>query len=128
MSQLVIFKRKQRQGPAPALSPGKSYQIIEQKERHGKDMVLVSNDRGVNKWYHRDDFEEDKPVSPEQVESIQLLAALERIKTLESYLDRIANGAQPNNDSQAWSWIVTARLLANEALSPNQVKEKEDEQ
>lgn len=51
----------------------------------------------------------------------QLVAAQERITTLESYLDRIATGAQPFNNAQAWSWIETARQLANEALSPNTV-------
>jgi hypothetical protein len=56
-----------------------------------------------------------------------LIQAQERINTLESYLDRIATGAAPYNDREAWSWIETARQLANEALSPNTVKDKEDE-
>lgn len=55
----------------------------------------------------------------------QLTGAQERIKHLEGYLDRIENGAVPANDREAWSWIETARLLANEALSPNS-KVKED--
>lgn len=59
--------------------------------------------------------------------STQLVAAQERINNLESYLDRIANGAAPYNDREAWSWIETARQLANEALSPNPVNSKEDE-
>lgn len=51
----------------------------------------------------------------------QLVAAQEKINNLESYLSRIADGAQPFNDREAWSWIETARQLANEALSPNTV-------
>lgn len=64
-----------------------------------------------------------------QARSIEedLLLAQERIKDLESYLDRIANGAQPYNDREAWSWIETARQLANEAFSPVNPQKKEDE-
>lgn len=58
--------------------------------------------------------------------ALELTEAQERIKHLEDCISRIANGAQPSNDNEAWSWIQTARQLANEALTPNN-QNKEDE-
>ncbi|WP_276483576.1 hypothetical protein [Paraflavitalea pollutisoli] len=57
MLQQVIFRRKSRSGPAPALTSGKPYDVLDRKERYGYEMVLITNDSGKNTWYHLDDFE-----------------------------------------------------------------------
>lgn len=55
----------------------------------------------------------------------QLVEAQERIRELEDVLQRLIDSPQPYNESEMWSWIHTARNIANEALSPNN-KQKED--
>lgn len=143
MSQLVIFKRKQRQGPAPALTSGKSYQVIEQKERHGNDMVLIANDSGVNRWYHRDDFMADQATAGKmenlqlpalwetlsaaahQARSIEddLVAAQERIKTLEQLFKDLHFYC-----NQQGIYSAPIQEMIAKALSPNPVNSKEDGQ
>lgn len=61
MEQYVVFKRKKGPGPAPALTPGKSYQVIDINDRMHHVRVLITNDRSRNMWYFRDSFEAAQP-------------------------------------------------------------------
>ncbi|MDF2189300.1 hypothetical protein [Paraflavitalea sp. CAU 1676] len=53
----VVYRRKQRSGPAPSLTVGKPYSVIDFKDEGRDEQVLITNDRGTNKWYYRHDFD-----------------------------------------------------------------------
>lgn len=103
-----------------------SAEIVDQIENEAEDYGEKTGDT-INGIYTTHQDRRGGYIEGATAYATKLVEAQERIKTLESYLDRIAIGAQPYNDREAWSWIETARQLANEALSLNIVKDKEDE-
>lgn len=118
MQQYITYKRKKRQGPAPSLTPGKPYPVIEERETPDGQKVLINNDRGVNKWYYRDAFEEEKPEGPWDVKYMGSVSSTEAgteyddwIEITDGKVTLYLDGGLEDNDEQLLVNFLNARKI-----------------